>query len=109
MSDEIKCACGKTQNPDGFCDGSHKCNNEEQIIFKETKIYSFGDILVGLNTEELPEGVELEVKQKFSEITEILKSTYTMSTQSPVKSLLFDHAVGEILNAQMSVVKLLKL
>ena len=51
----------------------------------------------------------LEVKQKFSEITEILKSTYTMSTQSPVKSLLFDHAVGEILNAQMSVVKLLKL
>ena len=109
MSDEIKCACGKTHNHDGFCEGSHECNNEEQVTFKETKIYSFGDILVGLNTEELPEGAELEVKQKFSEITEILKSTYTMSTQSPVKSLLFDHAVGEILNAQMSVVKLLKL
>jgi hypothetical protein len=108
MSDKPKCGCGKSQDPDGFCDGSHK-NNESQVIFKETKIYSFGDILVGLNTEELPEGVELEVKQKFSEITEILKSTYTMSTQSPVKSLLFDHAVGEILNAQMSVVKLLKL
>lgn len=109
MLDKIKCACGNTQNLDGFCDGSHKCNNQDQIIFKETKIYSFGDILAGLNTEELPEGVELEVKQKFSEITEILKTTYTMSTQSPVKSLLFDHAVGEILNAQMSVVKLLKL
>jgi hypothetical protein len=109
MSDEIKCGCGKSQDPNGFCDGSHKCSNENQVSFKETKIYSFGDVLVGLNIEELPEGVELEVKQKFSEIAEILKSTYTMSTQSPVKSLLFDHAVGEILNAQMSVVKLLKL
>jgi hypothetical protein len=109
MKENVACACGKTKNPEGFCDGSHMCNNEEQVVFKETKLYSFGDTLVGLNTEKLPEGVELEVKQKFSEITEILKSNYTMSTQSPVKSLLFDHAVGEILNAQMSVVKLLKL
>ncbi len=109
MSDKIKCGCGKSLDPNGFCDGSHACNNETQLIFKETKVYSFGDILVGLNTEDLPEGVELEVKQKFSEITEILKNTYSMSTQSPVKSLLFDHAIGEILNAQMSVVKLLKL
>jgi CDGSH-type Zn-finger protein len=26
MSDKPKCGCGNTQNPDGFCDGSH--NNQ---------------------------------------------------------------------------------
>jgi hypothetical protein len=29
--------------------------------------------------------------------------------KTPVKSLLFDHAVGEILNAQMAVVKVITL
>ena len=38
MSDEIKCGCGKSQDPNGFCDGSHK-NNEAQVIIKETKIF----------------------------------------------------------------------
>jgi len=23
MSNKPKCGCGNTQNPDGFCDGSH--------------------------------------------------------------------------------------
>jgi len=23
MPDKPKCGCGNTQNPDGFCDGSH--------------------------------------------------------------------------------------
>ena len=38
MSDKPKCGCGKTKNPDGFCDGSHK-NNEDQVTFKKTKIF----------------------------------------------------------------------
>jgi hypothetical protein len=42
-----------------------------------------------------------------AEIANILKDTYTESEKSPVKSLIFDHAVGEILNAQMSVVKVI--
>lgn len=109
MSDKIKCGCGKSLDPNGFCDGSHVCNNEAQVIFKETKIYSFGDILVGLNTEELPEGNELIIKQKFSEIAEIMKEAYTMCNNSPVKSLLFDHAIGEIMNAQLCAIKLINL
>ena len=30
MSDKPKCGCGNTQNPDGFCDGSHN-NQVDQI------------------------------------------------------------------------------
>ena len=30
MSDKPKCGCGNTQNPDGFCDGSH--NNQVCLI-----------------------------------------------------------------------------
>ena len=43
-----------------------------------------------------------------AEIANILKDAYNEEgAKSPVKSLLFDHAVGEILNAQMSVVKVI--
>ena len=31
----------------------------EQVAFKETKIYSFGDILVGLDSEEINESAEI--------------------------------------------------
>lgn len=40
-------------------------------------------------------------------MAEILKRRYTEDTKSAAKSLLFDHAVGEIVNAQMAVVKVI--
>jgi hypothetical protein len=42
-------------------------------------------------------------------MAEILKRRYSVDERTPVKSLLFDHAVGEILNAQMTVVKVITL
>jgi hypothetical protein len=42
-------------------------------------------------------------------MAEILKRRYSNDPKTPVKSLLFDHAVGEILNAQMTVVKVITL
>ena len=39
---------------------------EEQVIIKETKIYKFGEILVGLDSEDIEESVEVEIKRKFS-------------------------------------------
>jgi len=80
---------------------------EKQVIIKETKIYKFGEILVGLDSEDIEESVEVEIKRKFAEIAELTLLNYSTTDKSPVKSLLFDHAVGEILNAQMSVVKLI--
>ena len=80
-------------------------NNEAAII--EHKIFSFGEILVGIEFNPSEDDRVFQVKQKMAEIANILKDNYTESEKSPVKSLLFDHAVGEILNAQMSVVKVI--
>jgi hypothetical protein len=32
---------------------------------------------------------------------------YDKETKSPIKSLLFDHAIGELVSAQMAVVKVI--
>jgi hypothetical protein len=80
--------------------------NQEAVVL-EQKLLSFGEILVGLEFTSEEDDAVAQVKKKMAEITNILKDNYTSDMRSPVKSLLFDHAVGEILNAQMSVVKVL--
>jgi hypothetical protein len=80
---------------------------EEQVIIKETKIYKFGEILVGLDSEDIEESLEVDLKRKFAEIAELTLTNYSTTDKSPIKSLLFDHAIGEILNAQMAVVKII--
>jgi len=80
--------------------------NKDTVIIQE-KIFSFGEILVGIEFDSATDDKVFEVKQKFAEIANLLKDEYNNNTKSPVKSLVFDHAVGEILNAQMSVVKLI--
>lgn len=80
---------------------------EEKTVVVEEKIFSFGEILVGIEFNPSNDDKVAEVKQKFAEIANLLKDEYNNHTKSPVKSLVFDHAVGEILNAQMSVVKLI--
>ena len=81
---------------------------EEEVIIKESKIYKFGEILVGLDSENIEESVEVEIRRKFAEIAELVLTNYTTEDRSPVKSLVFDHTIVEILNAQMCVSKLLK-
>jgi hypothetical protein len=81
---------------------------EEEVIIKESKIYKFGEILVGLDSADIEESVEVEIRRKFAEIAELVLTNYTTEDKSPVKSLVFDHTIGEILNAQMCVSKLLK-
>ena len=81
----------------------------EQVAFKETKIYSFGDILVGLDSEEINESAEIiELREKFSKIAEDLKENYNLN-RSPVKSLLFDKAIGDLTRALLMSEKLLKM
>jgi len=80
---------------------------KEQVIIKESKIYKFGEILVGLDSEDIEESLEVDIRRKFAEIAELTLTNYSTTDKSPIKSLLFDHAVGEILNAQMAVVKVL--
>ena len=73
---------------------------------KEVKEKNFGEDLFGIDTSiENPTDAE-KIKIIFAEIAERVKINYE-EERSPVKSLLFDHAIGELINAQMAVVKLI--
>jgi len=74
---------------------------------KETRIPSFGEQLVGLSFNPSGDADVHRVKELAAEMAEILKRRYTTDGRGALKSLLFDHAVGEILNAQMNVVKVI--
>ena len=85
---------------------------EEQLQtgIQEKRLLSFGEQLVGLDLYNPHEDEDVQrVKELAAEMTEILKRRYSTDAKLPVKSLLFDHAVGEILNAQMAVEKVLTL
>jgi hypothetical protein len=75
--------------------------------FKETKVPSFGEQLIEVDINPSGDPTIHKVKMMFAEIAEIMKQNYTGENKHPLKSLLFDHAVGEIVNAQMSVIKVL--
>ena len=75
----------------------------------EIKIVPFGKQLIGLTDTDLDNEMDptvKKVKEMCAEMAELLKENYA-NERSAVKSILFDHAIGEILNAQMSVVKVL--
>ena len=84
---------------------------EEQVQYgiEEKRLPSFGEQLVGLDFNPSGDEDVHRVKELAAEMAEILKRRYSVDEKTPVKSLLFDHAVGEILNAQMTVVKVITL
>ena len=81
----------------------------EEYTIQETKIIPFGEQIVGLDFNPSGDPDVHRVKELAAEMAEILKRRYSDDQKTPVKSLLFDHAVGEILNAQMTVVKVITL
>ena len=108
MSDKPKCGCGKSQDANGFCDGSHK-NNEEQLAFKETKIVSFGETLMEIDFDLSEDTSDFKVKKLMAEAANLLREEYVLAGGNPVRSILFEHALGEIVNAQMSINKVITL
>jgi hypothetical protein len=76
------------------------------VAIKEVRIKSFGEILFGIDLQTEDDTEVYRVKKAFAELAEKLKDAYNQE-RSPVRSLLFDHAIGELVNAQMSVVKVL--
>jgi hypothetical protein len=74
----------------------------------EHKIIPFGHQLVGLDPDNLDDSEVTKVKLLAAQMAEILKSNYE-AERGPLKSLLFDHALGELVNAQMAVVKVITL
>ena len=80
---------------------------EGVVGIREVRVPSFGEQLVGLSFNPSGDADVHRVKELAAEMAEILKRRYSEDKRTPVKSLLFDHAVGEILNAQMNVVKVI--
>jgi hypothetical protein len=69
---------------------------------------SFGQMLVGLNFNPSNDPKVQRAKELCAELADLIKPEMN-ATASPMKRLLCEHTVGEILNAQMNVVKVLTL
>jgi hypothetical protein len=84
-----------------------KQNTMEQ---KETgQSLSFGQQLVGLTFNPSGDAKVQRAKELCAELADLLKDDYMSKESSTMHTRLFDHTVGEILNAQMNVVKVLTL
>jgi hypothetical protein len=79
--------------------------DETSVGFKETKVLSFGELLVGIEFNPSNDDKVAKVKSLMAEAANIMLEAYDSEGKSPIKSLLFDHAVGELVSAQMAVVK----
>ncbi len=77
------------------------------IKVNEAKVLSFGEQLVGIEFNPSNDAGVAKVKELFAEAANILKDSYQEGPGNPIKSLLFDHAVGELVSAQMAVVKVI--
>jgi hypothetical protein len=77
------------------------------IAVNTSKVLTFGEELVGIDFSTEDESDVFKVKKMMAEVTNILKDNYNQEMRSPAKSFLFDHAVGELISAQMAVVKVL--
>lgn len=81
---------------------------EQAPEIMEHKIIPFGHQLMGLDPDNLDDTTVTKVKLLAAEMAEILKTDYE-NERGPLKSLLFDHALGEIVNASLAVVKVITL
>lgn len=72
----------------------------------EKKVKSFGEELFPVSTEDSAEVTR--VNELCAELVEILKKNYSDNPRTPIKSLIFDHSIGEVINANSSIIKVLK-
>lgn len=75
----------------------------------ETRELTFGESLVGLNFNPSSFDTVSKAKKLCAELADLLHDHSKQVKLVPLHGLLFDHAIGEILNAQMNVVKVLTL
>lgn len=73
-----------------------------------TREMTFGERLVGLNFNPSGDDKVGQVKQLFAQIADIVDQQPEYPGDY-LRCLLKDHTIGELLNAQMNVVKLLTL
>lgn len=70
---------------------------------------TFGQRLVGINFNPAGDDKVAKAKQLCAELMDLVNADYHNQESTILKGILYNHTVGEILNAQMNVVKLLTL
>lgn len=68
---------------------------------------SFGEKLVGYTFNPSGDAKVQRAKELCSQLADLIKDDYMSKESSTMGSRLFNHAIGEILNAQMNAVKVL--
>ena len=77
----------------------------------EQRALTFGEKLVGLNFNPSADDKVAQAKALFAKAADLLEEEYRSKNlgASPLANTLYQHAIGEVLNAQMNVVKVLTL
>jgi hypothetical protein len=70
---------------------------------------TFGQQLVGLTFNPSGDDKVTKAKQLCAELADLLYDDVQVTAMTDLKARIYNHTVGEILNAQMNVVKLLTL
>lgn len=76
-------------------------------MIKETKVPTLGEQLFEWSLETKPITPSEKVTEHFVNALNIMVKEYQQTAKHPMKSLLFDHALGEVVNAQLAVKKVL--
>lgn len=75
-----------------------------------TREMTFGEKLVGLNVNPSNDDKVGRAKRLCADLADLLNDEFNNGNETTeLQSTLYDHAIGEILNAQMNVVKVLTL
>lgn len=83
--------------------------NPSEDTQPKTKNLTFGQQLVGLNFNPSGDDKVSKAKQLCAELMDLVDTELSGREISKLGALLYQHTVGEILNAQMNVVKVLTL
>lgn len=70
---------------------------------------SYGQKLVGINFNPSADDKVSQVKNLCAQLADIVNNHWENKEHTRLENQLYDHAIGEILNAQMNAVKLLTL
>lgn len=76
-------------------------------MIKETKVPTLGEQVFEWSLEKKPANTSEEIKELFVKVLNLMGKEYQQGAKHPMKSLLFDHALGEVVNAQLAVNKVL--
>jgi len=92
-----------------FLNIKYKKMSVNSPIQAETRQLTYGEKLVGLDFNPSNDDKVSKAKKLCADLTDLLHEDFHSREQSGLAATLFEHTLGEILNAQMNVVKVLTL